>query len=250
MQTNVKTDNSSSNNQEPPKKITRIKELLSFGHKLTLTALTVLFGMNVYMERDRAILDNLSFIHQLRSQREQAGQNQTCAQYQKFTSMGSKGSAQALSRLHQLMYSPSRLDLKGMDLSGVQLQELTFFGLLTLKDGASLVGDDLTCTDLSDANLTGVNLTNVDLSGAKLNRAKLNGAKLDGAKLNRAKLDGAKLNGAKLNGVDLTGAKLSGVDLTGAELSAKLDSFKDIKICGVTGVDGKPVDNIGNCDSK
>jgi uncharacterized protein YjbI with pentapeptide repeats len=239
----MQDDLNTNNPQEPSKgnAWVKIKSILSVGHQLWLTTLPLLFGMNVYMDRDKFIFDNLSFINQIRSQREQASQllsnndqdslarQTTCSKYEKFKLLGSKGAAQAMSGIHRLNYDPSRLDLKGMDLSGVELQEWKVFGSFSIRGGANLKGDDLACTDLSDANLTGANLTDVNLAGANLT--------------------GANLAGANLAGANLTGVNLTGVTLTGANLNARaLESFQNIIVCKVIGVDGKPVKNIGTCD--
>ena len=70
--------------------------------------------------------------------------------------------------------------------------------------GSSLVG-----ADLSETNLVGANLT-----GADLTRASLFASNLSDAQLTEADLHGADLCGANLLRADLTGANLSEADLT------------------------------------
>ncbi len=61
------------------------------------------------------------------------------------------------------------------------------------KDGANLIGANLSEADLSGANLRGVNLRGADLGGASLRDADLRDANLRGANLGDADLRGANL---------------------------------------------------------
>lgn len=85
-----------------------------------------------------------------------------------------------------------RLDLRGIDLRGVNL------------NWATLRRVHLSGADLSDANLKGVDLSGVDLSEALLRDADLTGAILSHANLSRANLSNAILRDADLTGAILT----------------------------------------------
>ena len=115
-----------------------------------------------------------------------------------------------------------RLDLVGVNLSGVNLRKAKLSGVNLRKaklSRAKLSGADLSWAELAGANLSGANLSGADLSWAYLWEADLSGAELAGAKLSRAKLSGAELAGASLSGADLSWAVLWEANLSGADLS-------------------------------
>ena len=94
-------------------------------------------------------------------------------------------------------------------------------------DGARLLreqgtGTNLYGADLYGAYLYGANLSGADLTGANLYGADLTGAYLTGAYLYGANLSGANLYGANLYGANLSGANLYGANLSGANLSGAL----------------------------
>ena len=135
-------------------------------------------------------------------------------------------------RKNQTPGEPSRLDLSGATLKGVQLQmlDLEFADLSGVLAGSA----DFSRSNLRHSNMTRANLVDGDLSDASCEGADFSGARLRGAKLGRTNLRGADLSGANLMdaflpNADLTGAKLQGADLTGAYLplanltGAKLD---------------------------
>jgi hypothetical protein len=232
MSTKLETTEPKLDSQEPPKKDLPINKIGLFIQKQVVTLfrstmylLPPILGINVYMTRNQIIFDHLSLVYQMQSNRNQSVSKQSsapqkavvsaqnsqsstprktvasaqnsCAPYDEFKRSSSNGAAQALSGMHQLMYSPSRLDLKGMDLAGAQLQEWKFLGI-AIKDGANLSHSNFRCSNLKEANLTGADLT------------------------------GADLTGANLTGANLTGAKLG---------EKSLKSFKDITLCRTIGVD-------------
>jgi uncharacterized protein YjbI with pentapeptide repeats len=88
-----------------------------------------------------------------------------------------------------------KCDLKGMDLSGKDLDKVDL-------EGADLTGSNLERTDLNKANLKGAllvnaNLKKADLNGADLYKANLSGADLTDAKIEKAKVDEAVFAGVK-----------------------------------------------------
>ncbi|CCG95365.1 hypothetical protein, putative Pentapeptide repeats [Marinobacter nauticus ATCC 49840] len=62
----------------------------------------------------------------------------------------------------------------------------------------------------------GLNLSGADLRGANLENADFEGANLTSANLENVRLKGANLRGVQLFKADLSGADLSGADLTNA----------------------------------
>jgi uncharacterized protein YjbI with pentapeptide repeats len=80
---------------------------------------------------------------------------------------------------------------------------------------------DFRKVDLSGLYLSGLPLNEIDFSGANLTSTKLRGSDLSGSVLNDANLAGADLSGANVNGTKLSGANLTGAILTNTNL--KLD---------------------------
>jgi uncharacterized protein YjbI with pentapeptide repeats len=72
--------------------------------------------------------------------------------------------------------------------------------------GASLIGANLSCLDLSGANLTGANLIGSNLSCANLRGVHLTGAHLSDANFSCADLSDAHLTGAHFGGTNFSGA--------------------------------------------
>jgi uncharacterized protein YjbI with pentapeptide repeats len=121
------------------------------------------------------------------------------------------------------------LDLRGADLSGVNLEDLPLSRLCIRfskrlapweRDSFLLLkGTDLSRAHLEGANLRGAHLEGADLNGAHLERADLSKAHLEGASLFfKAHLEGADLSRADLSGAYLSEAHLEGADLSGAHL--------------------------------
>lgn len=136
-----------------------------------------------------------------------------------------------------------RLDLRGADLSYVNLSKLP---LLRLQAGLTLEEDrhatieqsrvaaaTMEGADLSDAHLEGADLSRVilnqgvlleahlegaDLGSASLNHAILAGAHLEGANLTKSNLEQATLLEAHMEGADLLGVNLQGANLLEAHL--------------------------------
>ena len=140
-----------------------------------------------------------------------------------------------------------RLDLRGADLSDVNLSKLPLSRLqagLTLEETleedrhatieqSRVAAATMEGADLSDAHLEGADLSRVilnqaillethlegaDLGSASLNHAILAGAHLEGANLTKANLEQATLLEAHLEGADLLGANLQGANLLEAHL--------------------------------
>lgn len=129
-------------------------------------------------------------------------------------------------------------DLRGLDLSGCDLSEMSFVGAnLAYSD---LQGSALIASNLTDANLCYCNLTGAKLIAANLKQANLSHANLLHANLLTAicfrtdlssvdlrdhDLRGQDLREANLSGADLRNQNLEGLDMQGAKLiGAKLDS--------------------------
>ena len=74
----------------------------------------------------------------------------------------------------------------------------------------NLIGADLSCAKLSDADLRGADLSCADLSDADLRWSNIRGANLIGADLSCAKLSDEDLRWSNLHGANLSGADLSG----------------------------------------
>jgi uncharacterized protein YjbI with pentapeptide repeats len=85
---------------------------------------------------------------------------------------------------------------------------------------ASLVGQDFSGEDLSEANLRQADLTEANLSSSNLIKTDLSKANLYGADLRGANLGRANLRGANLSMADFSGANLNQADLSGAFIYA------------------------------
>ena len=109
------------------------------------------------------------------------------------------------------------LDLRGADLSGLNLRGLDLAG--ANLEGANLEGAEIGYTHLEEANLKNANLQNIEGRDANLS-----GANLEGADLRSANLHGMEFEGANLRNTDLREASLEatnlreGADLRGADL--------------------------------
>ena len=111
--------------------------------------------------------------------------------------------------------------LEGANLSGAQLERAILRG--AHLEGADLSGADADGIDLQGAHLEGANLSNAQLKKAELLKANLGKAvmfkaQLDGAELEEAHLDWADLSGASLKKTLLMQAHLEGANLSGARL--------------------------------
>jgi uncharacterized protein YjbI with pentapeptide repeats len=105
------------------------------------------------------------------------------------------------------------LDVRGADLSGVNLSHLPLTGLhagLSLQEGRHAT--------VEQSRQAAANLTKADLSHAQLQKAQLSWATLDGTVLVEAHLEGADLGKARLAQAILAGTYLEGADLTKAHL--------------------------------
>ncbi len=101
-----------------------------------------------------------------------------------------------------------------------------------LLDNAELWQADLRLSLLNGASAAGIDLTQATLSYANLRKAQLDGARLQnlhadricalGASFAGASLDNADLSEANLTDADFTGASVSGLKLTGADLSSTI----------------------------
>ncbi|MCG8448365.1 MAG: pentapeptide repeat-containing protein [Pirellulales bacterium] len=110
----------------------------------------------------------------------------------------------------QLAHKEFLDDLKTSDLSKVRFTH-TF-------RGRSLVGVDLTDSDLRKVAFVQADIRAANFTRARLNEADLSGAKLQGVDLSYAKLLGARLIGTGLQGADLSYARMQGAVLVGVEL--------------------------------
>ncbi len=109
----------------------------------------------------------------------------------------------------------------GAQLSGTNLRYAHAFRAFLARaelDGADLTGATLGHADLSGAGLFEAHLSGTYLGDANLSGAYLTTADLSGAYLNRAKLGGAYLTNTNLGGADLMDAHLSGAHLLFADL--------------------------------
>ena len=105
------------------------------------------------------------------------------------------------------------LDVRGADLSGVNLSHLPLMGLhagLSLEEGRHAT--------IEQSKQAAANLAKADMSHAQMQRAQLSWATLDGAVLVEAHLEGADLDQARLTQAILAGTSLEGADLTKAHL--------------------------------
>lgn len=144
------------------------------------------------------------------------------------------------------------LDLKGADLSGVNLSMQQRSVEITPTQGKAASGiktfhihyrhrfnlseADLSETDLSEADLFGVDLSGANLSGADLRRANLTAVTLSSpinrtrpAKLTETILEETVLRYADLSGTDLRDAWLNKNDLTGANLKGAQITDKQLE---------------------
>ncbi len=115
------------------------------------------------------------------------------------------------------------LDVRGADLSGVNLSHLSLMGLhagLSLEEGrhATVEQSRAAAANLAKADMSNTHLQGAQLSWATLDEAVLVEAHLEGADLGKASLKQAILAGTHLEGVDLTKAHLEGSTLLEARL--------------------------------
>jgi uncharacterized protein YjbI with pentapeptide repeats len=111
--------------------------------------------------------------------------------------------------------------LEGANLSGAQLERAILRG--AHLEGADLSGASADGIDLQGAHLEGANLSKAQLKKAEflkanLGKAVLAEAHLDGAEMEEAHLDWADLSGANLKKAYLMRAHLEGANLSGAHL--------------------------------
>jgi uncharacterized protein YjbI with pentapeptide repeats len=119
------------------------------------------------------------------------------------------------------------LDLRGADLSGVNLSNLPLMGLhagLSLEEGrhATVEQSRAAVANLAKADVSNAQLQGAQLSWATLDEAVLVEAHLEGADLGKASLKQAILAGTHLEGVDLTKAHLEGSTLLEAHLEGAM----------------------------
>jgi uncharacterized protein YjbI with pentapeptide repeats len=113
------------------------------------------------------------------------------------------------------------IDLSGLDLSGIHLNEaLLWYARLegTNLSGAQMERAILRGAHLEGANLSGANADGIDLQGAHLEGTNLSKAQLKKASLLRANIGKAILADAQLDGAELEEAHLDFADLSGAQL--------------------------------
>ncbi len=140
-------------------------------------------------------------------------------------------------------------DLGGCDLSGANLEKANLEGanlfyvnlgstiidshtklddkwLLVWKivnqqvDKLLLIGAELSCTYLVNANLNGANLQDTNLSDANFEGINLESANLEGANLTNTNLEAALLKSVNLCNANLTNADLNYADLSGGNIKA------------------------------
>ncbi|MGB0385424.1 MAG: amino acid permease [Ardenticatenaceae bacterium] len=102
--------------------------------------------------------------------------------------------------------------------------------------GVSLIRENFSGADLSQANLVFANLLQADLSEANLRGADLSGAHLSEATLANTDLSDAKLIGADLSDADLGGAIVSSADMSGAKLNESQLTHVDLTKAILKGV--------------
>lgn len=122
---------------------------------------------------------------------------------------------------------PPGLDVRGADLSGVDLSHLPLVRLragLSLEEGrhATVEQSRAAAANLAKADLSQAQLQGAQLSWATLDEAVLVEAHLEGADLGKAGLVRAILAGTYLEGADLTKAHLEGSTLLEAHLEGAL----------------------------
>jgi uncharacterized protein YjbI with pentapeptide repeats len=108
---------------------------------------------------------------------------------------------------------PPGLDVRGADLSGVDLSHLP---LVRLHAGLSL--EEGRHATVEQSGQAAANLAKADLSYAQLQRAQMSWAALDEAVLVEAHLEGADLGKATLKHAILAGTYLEGADLTKTQM--------------------------------
>jgi uncharacterized protein YjbI with pentapeptide repeats len=108
-----------------------------------------------------------------------------------------------LRELRSRVPSPERINLRGADLSGLDLRR-RYLG------GADFTGADLSSVNVDHGSFDGAVLDGADLDGAVLTFCTLRDASLVGASLVRADLREATLTSADLRGANLTDALLPG----------------------------------------
>lgn len=166
-------------------------------------------------------------------------------------------------------------DLRGLDLSGCDLSEMSFVGAnLAYSDlqGVALIASNLTDANLCYCNLTGAKLIAANLKQANLSHANLLHANLltaicfrtdlssvdlrdhdlRGQDLREANLSGADLRNQNLEGLDMQGAKLIGtkmdnVNLRDTNLNKSNLSDVDLSSCRIEGVSLKGA-NLSNAN--
>jgi len=111
--------------------------------------------------------------------------------------------------------------------------------------GVSLIREDFSGADLSQANLVFANLLQADLSEANLRGADLSGADLSEATLANADLSDAKLIGADLSDADLGRAIVSNADMSGAKLNEGQLTHVDLTEASLKGVNLQQAELIG-----
>jgi len=127
------------------------------------------------------------------------------------------------------------IHLKGMDLSGIILEEEWLLGAdfeEVILRSANLKKAVLANTVLFKSDLTDANLSSAVLHKADMRMSQLINANLHGAFLQDADLSFADLTGADLTNADLTNVKLMGTNLTNAKITE--DQIK--KAAGIEGL--------------
>jgi uncharacterized protein YjbI with pentapeptide repeats len=98
---------------------------------------------------------------------------------------------------------------KGLDLSGIILQNSSITRLSIYMDGVILRGADLTNVDLGESNFEGADLSNAILRGTRFFQSVFEGANLSGADLTGAGLVESTFFWADLSRANLTNARIS-----------------------------------------
>jgi hypothetical protein len=109
-------------------------------------------------------------------------------------------------------------DLRGADLSGVDVKDLDFSRGVTLY-GADLTGAVIIHSTIGSCNAGTVNLTNAWFGGCFLSGLNLIDADLSGATFPTTRLSGCQLAGAELSGADFAKAQLDECDFAGDRLT-------------------------------
>lgn len=121
---------------------------------------------------------------------------------------------------NQFTLNFERSDLSGLDLSGANLENATFFRTYIGTDlsGTILRGANLIEASVAHSQLVQADLSNADLSRATFSFSDLRAANFSYANGQEAWFREANLSGADFRGADLTGASLLLADLTDAKL--------------------------------